>query len=1221
MADTAADTVDAAPAPAPSPSAAPAPAAQPAAPLASWFDTAQAHKDGVSDADIAAYLSPRVNFDLDAAHKDGVDDTAIVNYLAPSVKKAAPVALPPETSTSFMGAAGRGAERGAIPAAAGMAGFGAGAEAGAALGAFGGPAAPITVPVGGLIGGLIGAYVAATSAGKAQEAGLNALPDAAKAWLGQSDEQRAADIKEHPYAAEIGEMAPQLALMGPGAAAKDIPEASSGLQRLLSSQWTARASGAALYGGQEAAQEEIQGQPIDPASIAIASGAGALMSKMTPLGERLAGAGASPVRAVTDRLGLSPVANTPEDTAADVMAAPTVDDAIAKADEVVKSTPLDIGAIAAQAQEFGSVQDQQQAKLLKLFGGLNSGTVEKADDGSYQFNTGADGQTPIPLKLWDGKTAAPGENAITPELAAAQRDHYEKQGVDVVYFENDPAIPFDGAVDPKQPNTIFLSNDPTRNAAQIGAHEITHVLESTTLPDGSSLGDLLHQQVMQGITSEGWRYANAMFGSEAPNRATFPTGPEGDSAHADAVVTHLVREMGADIGSEAPRFQTFAPKVIDAVQARYGIDAAKDVLQKFMAGLRQAMDTMRTFFGKEGPTVSQNWVTNLNEIHDTLAQMYAAKFGNALQREQAAIKVMGNQTVRERAAVAQPSETPPAAETVTARTQNPYENPRQPQRLIDFLRQEGGLRDTGGDVKSLVDRRPGLFNKNGMFPDDAAVKAWEAGYFPDYGENRPTINDLFDRIGDDAHDRPVYSAQDSGLVADYEATMARNAEVDHYADQYGIDTRGMSKADFWNEVGNRLSEDERNTEIEGQGAAFEAATARAEQISKEYLASRGDAWEPDQVYDRGEPRTREDMENEYRQEAANSGPSGRAEGGAEYGPAATGEGALPEGGGPRGRGTGTVATDSAAERELADAVGPTFSPKADRAEPINSKEYKAALRAHNIATDDYRIALGDYRAHRIDDAEFLVAKTQYNEATTAFDAAHAKEEAKEPPLPLGIKEAPPLRQGELLSPKVTPEIKAKLGPDYARKESPAERQPRTISTVRPIEGTGEERERAINQAPYRVGEEAPQIAAAEKLLAENPERAIAIAMRQRPSPEGVHPEFVFMAVEAKATRDGDTALIAKLADSRIAVEATAMGQRIGAWKNRDPLSAVAQVQSVKDARVAAVKADTGDVGKAQAAAVKQVAREVKQAIKTTVAATRSRQDWATFIKHITCAGE
>ncbi|HUZ33933.1 MAG TPA: hypothetical protein VMV19_17775, partial [Xanthobacteraceae bacterium] len=173
---------------------------------------------------------------------------------------------------------------------------------------------------------------------------------------------------------------------------------------------------------------------------------------------------------------------------------------------------------------------------------------------------------------------------------------------------------------------------------------------------------------------------------------------------------------------------------------------------------------------------------------------------------------------------------------------------------------------------------------------------------------------------------------------------------------------------------------------------------------------------------------------------------------------------------------------------------------------------------------------------------------------------------------------------------------------------------RIAGTVRPIEGTGEEKQRAVSPLQtYHVGEEAPQIAAAAKLLADDPERAIAVAMRQKQPPPGVHPEYVFMAVEAKATRDGDTALIAQLSNSRIAEEATAMGQRIGAYKNRDPLSAVAKIDEVQKARLEAVKANVGDVGRAQQAE----AQNIKRAVKTAVA-TRARPSWNDFIASIVC---
>jgi hypothetical protein len=56
-----------------------------------------------------------------------------------------------------------------------------------------------------------------------------------------------------------------------------------------------------------------------------------------------------------------------------------------------------------------------------------------------------------------------------------------------------------------------------------------------------------------------------------------------------------------------------------------------------------------------------------------------------------------------------------------------------PRRLASFLVQRGGIRDPGGDVLSILGShraRPGLINNSsGMSLDDAALFAWEAGYF------------------------------------------------------------------------------------------------------------------------------------------------------------------------------------------------------------------------------------------------------------------------------------------------------------------------------------------------------------------------------------------------------------------------------------------------------------------------------------------------------------
>lgn len=81
--------------------------------------------------------------------------------------------------------------------------------------------------------------------------------------------------------------------------------------------------------------------------------------------------------------------------------------------------------------------------------------------------------------------------------------------------------------------------------------------------------------------------------------------------------------------------------------------------------------------------------------------------------------------------------------------------------LVGFLRSQGGVIDQGGELSALgIDNLPRkmdfskgegflgrLVNPEGMTLDDAAERAWEAGYFPNHIE-RPGVNELLDAIGE-----------------------------------------------------------------------------------------------------------------------------------------------------------------------------------------------------------------------------------------------------------------------------------------------------------------------------------------------------------------------------------------------------------------------------------------------------------------------------------------
>jgi hypothetical protein len=60
-------------------------------------------------------------------------------------------------------------------------------------------------------------------------------------------------------------------------------------------------------------------------------------------------------------------------------------------------------------------------------------------------------------------------------------------------------------------------------------------------------------------------------------------------------------------------------------------------------------------------------------------------------------------------------------------------------------------------------------------------------------------------------------------------------------------------------------------------------------------------------------------------------------------------------------------------------------------EQIMSKEYAAALEAHNAAYAKFDAIRSEYRARKVGDAEFLAARAEYVAATAIYDEAFAAE--------------------------------------------------------------------------------------------------------------------------------------------------------------------------------------------------------------------------------------
>jgi hypothetical protein len=220
---------------------------------------------------------------------------------------------------------------------------------------------------------------------------------------------------------------------------------------------------------------------------------------------------------------------------------------------------------------------------------------------------------------------------------------------------------------------------------------------------------------------------------------------------------------------------------------------------------------------------------------------------------------------------------PVPGEATTARA-TPFEPENEPRRLIEFLRQPqtigtgldartipGGLIDDGGDISAIIGGskgRPGLLNGNGQRLDDATLRAWQAGYFPEHSE-RPEINDLLDAIRDDHNGVARYSMHDADAVSAFEQSKGANEEILRLSDETGISTANKTRAQFFDAVADHMSVEDAAREVEG------LEEQHAEMFAELEHEAAGDV--------ETEPRSLEELESEHRQaDAAEAAGQGRA---------------------------------------------------------------------------------------------------------------------------------------------------------------------------------------------------------------------------------------------------------------------------------------------------------------------------------------------------------
>lgn len=152
----------------------------------------------------------------------------------------------------------------------------------------------------------------------------------------------------------------------------------------------------------------------------------------------------------------------------------------------------------------------------------------------------------------------------------------------------------------------------------------------------------------------------------------------------------------------------------------------------------------------------------------------------------------------------------------------------RPQSLAAFVIDQGGLQDGAREVRHIAGsakERPGLVNKNGVDLDDAAMSAWESGFFA--GSERPTIAEFLDALQEDLATGAVVRDADQPALEDLRIAEDIAQEI---AD-YGVTTsRFRSEATLREYFGQErprvaaTAESDEEAQAPAKGRAGEAGT-------------------------------------------------------------------------------------------------------------------------------------------------------------------------------------------------------------------------------------------------------------------------------------------------------------------------------------------------------------------------------------------------------------
>ena len=186
----------------------------------------------------------------------------------------------------------------AAPVIASIPAMTAGGQLGAEVGSVFGP---VGTAGGALIGTVGGAIIGSTAANYAQDKALEAMPTVAKK-IGLDKESVALMRQQHPTAALLGELTPQMLTFKPSVGAiKNAFSSTAGKTAEQTAEIIANrmgvAGGATLGGAMEGYNQYQQGE-LNPTNLLLATASGALFNKENALGARISKA----TSRATDRL-------------------------------------------------------------------------------------------------------------------------------------------------------------------------------------------------------------------------------------------------------------------------------------------------------------------------------------------------------------------------------------------------------------------------------------------------------------------------------------------------------------------------------------------------------------------------------------------------------------------------------------------------------------------------------------------------------------------------------------------------------------------------------------------------------------------------------------------------------------------------------------------------------------------------------------------------------